>query len=268
MPYSLPGKVGVVPPTSDRWPSSLWLVRHGESAGNVARDAAEAAGLPMIDVATRDMDVPLSARGESQARTLGEWLGRLPEDERPTHTMSSPYVRAQTTARLALEAAGCPPHEIDVEIDERLREREFGVLDRLTRAGIAEHYPEQAAARAFLGKFYHRPPGGESWADVALRLRSLLDSVGRQYAGDRLLVVSHQVVILVMRYLLERLSEAELLSIDRAQELANCSVAEFDFDPSIGRHGGMRLVRWNDVTPLERAGEAVTAEPDAQVAPR
>lgn len=257
-----------MPPSSDRWPSSLWLVRHGESAGNVARDAAEAAGLPMIDVATRDMDVALSPTGESQARTLGRWLADQPEDERPTHTLASPYVRAQTTARLVLEESGCPPEEIDIEVDERLREREFGILDRLTRAGIEQRHPEQAAARAFLGKFYHRPPGGESWADVALRLRSTLDTIGRQYAGDRLLVVSHQVVISVFRYLLEGLTEQELLAIDKAEELGNCSLAVFEFDPDIGRHGGMRLVRWNDTTPLEKAGETVTAETDAHVAPR
>jgi broad specificity phosphatase PhoE len=264
----LPGKGLPVPPSSDRWPSSLWLVRHGESAGNVARDAAEAAGLPMIDVATRDMDVALSPTGESQARTLGRWLADQPEDERPTHTLASPYVRAQTTARLVLEESGCPPEEIDIEVDERLREREFGILDRLTRAGIEQRHPEQAAARAFLGKFYHRPPGGESWADVALRLRSTLDTIGRQYAGDRLLVVSHQVVISVFRYLLEGLTEQELLAIDKAEELGNCSLAVFEFDPDIGRHGGMRLVRWNDTTPLEKAGETVTAETDAHVAPR
>lgn len=257
-----------MPPSSDRWPSSLWLVRHGESAGNVARDTAEASGLPMIEIATRDMDVALSDRGCSQARTLGEWIGRQPEGVRPTHTLASPYVRAYTTARLVLEASGCPPEEIDVEVDERLREREFGILDRLTRAGIEARYPEQAAARAFLGKFYHRPPGGESWADVALRLRSLLDSIGRQYAGDRLLVVSHQVVVLVLRFLLQRLSEAELLAIDKSDELGNCSLAVFEFDPAIGRHGGMRLVRWNDTTPMEEAGQTVTAEPDTHVAPR
>jgi probable phosphoglycerate mutase len=258
----------VPPPSSDRWPASLWLVRHGESAGNVARDAAEAAGLPMIDVANRDMDVPLSERGTSQAQALGEWLGRQPEDQRPTHTIASPYVRAQDTARLVLEASGCPADDIEIEVDERLREREFGILDRLTRAGIEQRYPEQAAARAFLGKFYHRPPGGESWADVALRLRSVLDTMGRQYAGDRLLVVSHQVVVLVMRYLLEQLTEQELLAIDKAEELANCGLAVFEFDPDIGRHGGMRLTRWNDTSPLERAGETVTAETDAHAAPR
>src|SRR3954470_20032893 len=83
-----------------KWPDGIAIVRHGESAGNVARDAAEAAGHPMIDIATRDMDVPLSERGQSQARTLGEWIGRQSEDERPTHTIASPYVRAQSTARL------------------------------------------------------------------------------------------------------------------------------------------------------------------------
>jgi broad specificity phosphatase PhoE len=251
---------------SDRWPASIWLVRHGESAGNVARDQAEAAGLPMIEIAHRDMDVPLSETGVHQARTLGAWIGRQPQPQRPTVSLVSPYVRAQDTARLALEASGCD--EVELEVDERLREREFGILDRLTRAGIEQRFPEQSAARAFLGKFYHRPPGGESWADVALRLRSVLDTIGRQYAGERLLIVSHQVVILVFRYLLEGLSEQELLVIDKADDVANCSLTVYEVDPSLGRGGGMRLVTYNDVTPLEVAGETVTAEPDARVAPR
>jgi probable phosphoglycerate mutase len=243
-------------------------VRHGESAGNVARDRAEAAGHPEIDVEHRDMDVPLSPLGEEQAAALGAWMRLQPDEVRPTHTLASPYVRAVQTARIALEASGCRADDVDVEVDERLREREFGILDRLTKAGIEARFPEQAAARAFLGKFYHRPPGGESWADVALRLRSMLDSVSRQYAGERLLVVGHQVGVLVFRYLLERLSEQELLAIDREVEVANCSLTVYELDPDIGRLGGMRLRRFNDVSPLERAGEPVTEEPDARIAPR
>jgi len=257
----------VTPTSADRWPAALWIVRHGESAGNVARDAAEAAGHPEIAVEHRDMDVPLSPLGEEQARALGEWIGSQPDDARPTHTIASPYVRAVQTAQLALEASGCPPDSIDVEVDERLREREFGILDRLTRAGIEARFPEQAAARSFLGKFYHRPPGGESWADVALRLRSMLDSIGRQYAGERLLVVGHQVVVLVLRYLLERLSEEELLAVDRSGDVANCSVTTYVFDPSIGRQGGMRLVTFNDVSALRREDAPVTEEPDSRVGP-
>ena len=49
-------------------------------------------------------------------------------------------------------------------MDERLREREFGILDRLTHAGIAEKYPEQAEMRRLLGKFYPPRPAGDSVA--------------------------------------------------------------------------------------------------------
>ncbi len=52
------------------WPQTLWIVRHGQSAGNVARDAAEAGGLAMIDLAWRDIDVPLSELGVAQSTAL------------------------------------------------------------------------------------------------------------------------------------------------------------------------------------------------------
>ena len=250
------------------WPEAIWLVRHGESAGNVARDAAEADGLAMIDIAQRDMDVPLSCLGERQATALGAWLGDLPADQRPTAVVTSPYVRAEMTGRLALEAAGYRPEvDIDFAVDERLREREFGILDRLTRAGIKSRYPEQAEFRAFLGKFYHRPPGGESWADVVLRLRNLLMMLTRDYEDERVLVVTHQVVILMFRYILERLGESEVLQIDREHEVANCSLTSYERTGS-GRETAMKLTRFNDVTPVAAAGEPVTEEEDVPVGPR
>jgi broad specificity phosphatase PhoE len=251
--------------TEQRWPDAIWLTRHGESAGNVARDLAEAANHSVIDIATRDMDVGLSRVGEEQAVALGELLGRTPESERPDVVLCSPYVRAMQTADIALRTAGM---DITVLRDERLREREFGMLDRLTRAGIRERYPEQAEARAFLGKFYHRPPGGESWCDVALRLRTVLDTLSRDHRGDRVLLVTHQVVILIVRYLLEQLTEADLMAIDRAQEVANCSVTVYRFDPRAGQRGDLRLHVFNDVTHLERIGAEVTSEPDVPAGPR
>jgi 2,3-bisphosphoglycerate-dependent phosphoglycerate mutase len=251
-------------PEPTRWPASLWLVRHGLSAGNIADEDAKRRGLHELDLAHRDMDVPLSPLGEKQARMTGEWIAQEPEERRPRHTLCSPYVRAEQTARILLEASGCPEDRMDIVLDERLREREFGILDRLTTSGIEQRHPEQAAARAFLGKFYHRPPGGESWADVALRLRSALDTIGREYAGEHLLVVTHQVAIMVFRYLLERLREQELLAIDRANPIANCSMTVYEYDPDAGPHGGMVLTRFNEVPP----GEPVTKEDDAHVAPR
>ena len=111
-----------------------------------------------------------------------------------------------------------------------------------------------------LGKFYHRPPGGESWTDVILRLRALLDTIGLHHAGKRVLVVAHQVVVLCLRYILEEMDEAQILAVDRAGDVANCSVTEYDF-----AGGAPRLRRYNFVAPVE-AATAVTAAPDAPVA--
>src|SRR5688500_5113842 len=71
------------------WPHTLWIVRHGESAGNVAREAADAAGLGRIDIAERDVDVPLSSRGEEQSQALGDWFAEMPEDQRPEVVLTS-----------------------------------------------------------------------------------------------------------------------------------------------------------------------------------
>ncbi len=121
-----------------RWPTKLWIVRHGESAGNVARDAAHAAGGGVINIDARDVDVPLSQVGERQANALGRWFGSLPPGERPNVVLSSPYLRAQTTAKAVQVNGGLAPDFGHPVIDERLREKEFGILDRLARLGI-EH---------------------------------------------------------------------------------------------------------------------------------
>ena len=191
-----------------RWPERLWVVRHGQSAGNVARDAAQAAGLARIDIAQRDVDVPLSELGERQSVALGQWFAHQPTHLRPDVVLASPYKRAQLTGELMREAGGLAlAQDAAFVVDERLCEKEFGILDRLTRVGITEFHPEQAEFRRFLGKFYHRPPGGESWCDVILRLRSALDTISLHYGGHRVLIVAHQVVVLCMRYLLENLTE-------------------------------------------------------------
>lgn len=250
-----------------KWPNVLWIVRHGQSAGNVARDAAEAAGHPMIDIPMRDVDVPLSDLGQEQAGALGRWFAAMPEEERPTIALSSPYLRARETARLTLSSAGMDvSNDVSFVTDERLREKEFGVLDRLTKHGIRQKYPEQAEMRSVLGKFYHRPPGGESWCDVILRLRSLIDTLTRDYRRERVLIVSHQVVVSCFRYLLERMTEEEIMTIDREKDVANCSVTSYEFDPALGRHGKLFLRLFNFVAPLEEAGAPITRKPDAPVA--
>jgi broad specificity phosphatase PhoE len=251
-----------------RWPSRLWVVRHGESAGNVARDVAEAARTAMIDIAGRDVDVPLSPLGERQAHALGRWFAAQPENDRPEVVLVSPYVRARRTAELVVAAGGAPVRASAFTIDERLREKEFGILDRLTRLGIEERFPEQAEFRRVLGKFYHRPPGGESWCDVILRLRSALDTISLHHADRRVLIVTHQVVVLCLRYILEGMTEEQVLEIDRAAEVANCGVTEYGFEPDCPDDCEPALRLYNFAAPLEASETPVTSAPDVAGAAR
>jgi 2,3-bisphosphoglycerate-dependent phosphoglycerate mutase len=252
---------------SQIWPDVLYIVRHGESAGNVAREAALLAGEREIDLSVRDVDVPLSKLGEEQSVALGRWFAALPNDAKPNVILTSPYLRARNTAAIIGDAAGFLTDDVySLVVDERLREKEFGILDRLTRVGIEAYHPEQAEFRRLLGKFYHRPPGGESWCDVILRLRSAVEMISREYCAERVLLVCHSVVVLCMRYLLEHMTEVEILAIDRANEIANCSVTSYEHDPDIRPRGMLRLKLFNFVAPLEEAGAPVTSKPDAQVA--
>ena len=168
-----------------------------------------------------------SAAGSSSCR----------REQAPTVLLCSPYLRARQTAervRAVMAAAGSDRPAPEMTLDERLREKEFGILDRLTRNGIRSKYPELAAQRGHVGKFYFRPPGGESWCDVILRLRSFIEMVTREHRRERVLVVAHQVIVNCLRYLLERLDEAEILAIDRLADVPNCSITSYEFDPAGG----------------------------------
>ena len=235
----------------------------------MARDAAHAANAQRIDLSTRDADVPLSELGEEQSRALGQWMAQQPASERPDVVLVSPYVRARQTAELIRQMKGLSPDALKPAVDERLREKEFGILDGLTTLGIAAVHPEQTAFRKQLGKFYHRPPGGESWADVILRLRSALDTLSLHYAGKSVMIVSHQVVVLCLRYLLEDLDEERILAIDREGDVANCGLTEYTCeettDPKGSAGARMVLVRYNFTAPLAEAGTPITRKPDAKV---
>lgn len=249
------------------WPEKLWLVRHGQSQGNVARDAADEAGLLEIAIEVRDVDVPLSELGQQQAEATGRWFAALPPEERPEVILSSPYLRARQTAEAICNAGGLSgPSKL--VIDERLREREFGIFDRLTTAGIRSRFPEEAAHRAKLGKFYHRPPGGESWADVILRLRSALNTINLHFCDRRVLIVCHQVVVLCMRYILEELTEQDILQIDKQAEILNCGIVRYDFEPGAGGVCVPKLDIWNHGAPMEAEGAPKTAEPDKMTGTR
>jgi broad specificity phosphatase PhoE len=249
--------------TRQNWPERLWLVRHGQSQGNVARDAADEAGAHEIDIDMRDVDVPLSELGKDQAAAAGRWFAALPRQDRPEIILASPYVRAKQTAEIICREGALAGGSAHTIVDERLREREFGIFDRLTTAGIRHRFPDEAAHRRRLGKFYHRPPGGESWADVILRLRSMLNTINLHYCDRRVMIVCHQVVVLCFRYILDGLDEAQILAIDKQAEVLNCGIAEYRFDPDADGLCVPELCVWNYGAPLEADGAPKTAARDA-----
>ena len=243
---------------SGRWPNQLIIVRHGQSAGNVARDGAHEAQEDRILLSIRDADVPLSDLGREQAAALGRWFAEQPKEDRPEVILSSPYLRACQTADIFRNVGGAPRDE-QICFDERLREKEFGILDGLTHTGIRHLQPEQAASRQLLGKFYHRSPGGESWCDVILRLRSVMDTISLHYAGKRVMIFSHQVVVLCLRYIIENLGEQEILAIDAKGDVANCAITDYRFNAEAGK---LVLQRYNVTAPMEEEATPVTKAPD------
>jgi broad specificity phosphatase PhoE len=231
--------------------NELLLIRHGESEGNLAAAEAHSAGAHEIDVPARDPDVDLSALGQQQAKAVGVALAEMPADARPQALVVSPYLRARETARLMCAEAGL---DLPTQVDERLRDRELGVLDRLTFEGVEARFPEEAARRRWQGKFYHRPAGGESWVDVVLRLRSWLADIDRESPAGRLVVVSHDVVIALLRYACEGLDETQVLELARRTPLRNASLTRLVRDPT----GSWVVAAYDEVSHLRDAGLDVT----------
>lgn len=237
-------------------PSQLVLVRHAKSIGNIADERARTQGLGRLELETRDADTPLSDLGEEQAAALGRHLRGLDDSELPDVVLSSPYQRARSTAEIALATAAL---QYRLVIDERLRERDLGVWDGLTHKGIQAQFPEEAARRARVGKFYYRPAGGESWCDVALRVRSVLSDIRSEYDSARVWVFSHQAVIMSFRLVLESLDEATLLGIDARTPLPNVSLTSY----SRREDGALSLDEYARTTHLSAADVPATAEPSA-----
>lgn len=215
---------------TQKWPDRLVIVRHGQSERNVAKEQAKAAGAETVwGASLRDVDTPLTPLGVQQAITTGQFLADKVDFD---VIFSSPYMRTLQTSQHISQQLPATPRLV---LEERIREIEFGVLDGLTHDGVRQRYADEWMRREREGKYWYRPPGGESRPDVALRVHSFLGTLTRDYRQKNVLVVCHSVVVLIFRRLLERWDEAKYMEIDREDDVLNCGVTIYRYDGQANR---------------------------------
>jgi 2,3-bisphosphoglycerate-dependent phosphoglycerate mutase len=182
----------------------IFLVRHGESMGNV--DKTVHARIP-------DHAIPLSPAGLVQAQDAGRFVAnwyRARREGPPARIRiwTSPYERARQTARAVQAAlAGLP---VDCREHINLCEQQFGLFDGVPDADLPSVFPREHAHYAkhvaYAGRFWARMPLGESRFDVAVRIHQALGTFHRdaeRHGLHDLVVICHGVSLraFVMQWL-------------------------------------------------------------------
>lgn len=223
-----------VPPSR---PALLVLVRHGQSPRNVARrgntffpDEDSRRGLR----GEPDHLTPLTELGVSQAIEVG----RLVRERFGSfdYLYHSGYKRAAQTAEHMVQAFS-PDDRARLQVRHNLflREREPGFAYDMTTAEAEAAFPWLQEHWDTFGRFFARPPGGESLADVAQRVYLFLGMLFRNRANARVLVVSHGGTMRMFRYLLERWTYEDVVTRWSTEPVPNCGVIAYQFDSDLGR---------------------------------
>lgn len=145
----------------------LYLVRHGQSEGNV------------LKTFHGQTDYPLTELGREQARQAAEKLRAIPFQR----CCASDLIRAWDTAQACLEGRG-----IKAESCPALREQFVGEMEELSWEQMEERYPE--ALRLYLNDWFHMtPPGGESPHEMMARVASCVDEIIAR--GEDTLITAH-----------------------------------------------------------------------------
>lgn len=254
-----------------KWPSTLTVVRHGESQYNALRelkgadplyaqfkraynrrkkDPGEALALATelirhesLFVSAGDHDTPLTEAGERQSEATGaELAGRVPL---PDVVFVSPYLRTRQTFECFLRVWPKLAEVMIVE-EERLREQEHGLSLLYNDWRIFQVlHPDQDALRNRQGPYWYRYPQGENVPDVRERLRSWLGTITRDYRGKNVLAVTHHLSILSLRANLERFGAAQFIHLDEREKPVNCGVTIYRGDADAGVDGKLLLDLYN-----------------------
>lgn len=217
-------------------PLDLVLIRHGQSEGNAAKRLSEKGDdtgyAALKDRHTRSYR--LSQKGREQAKQAGEWLKHEFYDSGKgfDRYFTSEYVRAMETAALLglLNASWYR--------NFYLTERDWGDLELLTEVERHERFGDAMRMRK-IEPFFWRPPNGESFAELCLRLDRVLQTLHREHSNMRVLLVCHGEVMRAFRVLIERMSQQtfkeQYLSKDVEHRVHNCEIMHYTRkDPETG----------------------------------
>jgi NAD+ kinase len=231
-------------------PRDLVLVRHGESEGNLALREARAGRHEAYSERFRARPTErwrLTDQGVEQAKAAGQWL-RERFDHFDRYYVSEYHRAKETAAYLGYEDARWFQ-------DYRLREREWGLFDRMPLNERERDY-EQVMLMQAEEPFYWKPPDGESLAALAMRLDRVLGSLHREVSTGRAILVCHGEVMWTLRVMLERMSQDRFraLHLDRdpSAKIGNCQILHYTrVDPHTGQESpyytAMRSVcPWRD----------------------
>lgn len=177
--------------------SDLILLRHGQSQWNLENRF------------TGWVDVPLSAKGEDEARAAGEKL----RGRRIDLVYTSVLKRAIDTVTLALDVAGI--RDVPIVRDAALNERMYGDLQGLNKAEAAKKWGD-AQVREWRRSYDVKPPGGESLADTAARVLPYWEShiLPDVKGGKNVLVAAHGNSLRALVMHLDGLDHEQVLKLE------------------------------------------------------
>lgn len=156
--------------------TTVILTRHGETVWNTEHKAQG------------HLDSPLTPQGHQQGRAIAERMRGVPFD----HLYSSDLERCRITAQYIADQTG---HTI--QFDERLRERNLGVIQGLSQAESRKQFPEVVEALRRYDRHF-QVPEGESHHQFLSRAKACLDDLAQRHRGERLMVVTHGGFLMVL----------------------------------------------------------------------
>ncbi len=207
-------------------PTTLILIRHGQSEGNVQRCFGGHSPTPLSDL------------GREQAEQTATWMAASTAqngaDDAPTHIYASDLRRTIETAEPIADALG-----LKLQTTAGLRERSVGELDGKPFRVAKEERPE--LWKHLLGKDQHwSPPGGESVHMAYQRVADELREIVARHPGGRLVLVTHAIIMhLGINALLGHDSEGAML---RYFAVSNASRSTFVVGPRRTQVSGINQV--------------------------